>query len=140
MTVYPPISTWICSMRKEVCKPGSPCFPNGPIAKQCRACSMAVDFVWSCDLCTDEFLPGEVTCVPVGDLLACFACLKERMDALIESEANYPPVYGRYMIRPWDFDPEEKLFDEKEETVAYFRRFKAALTEYETRSGVQPAK
>jgi hypothetical protein len=77
-----------------------------------------------------------MTYIPMGSQNTCFACLRERMDKMIESEEYYPPAYAEFMLRPWGF--EKALFGDEAEANAYFRRFEAKLKAYEERADPKP--
>jgi hypothetical protein len=135
MSTHSRISVWTCDKCDATFEPGTDCFPCEE-GHACLNCAAAVRDTWKCCICADEYVPGEMTCIPMGSQNACFACLRERMDKMIESEEHYPPVFDEFMLRPWDF--EKALFGDEAGANDYFRRFEAKLKEYEGRGDPKP--
>lgn len=135
MSTYHRISVWTCDKCDASFDAGADCFPCSE-GYACLECAAAIHDTWKCIICATEYLPGEATCVLVGQHHACFGCLRDRMDKMIESEAHYPPTYGEFMLRPWDFD--KSLFGDEAEANDYFRRFESKLKAYEERLNQQP--
>jgi hypothetical protein len=135
MSTHNRISVWTCDKCDATFEPGTDCFPCEE-GHACLNCAAAVSDTWKCCICADEYVPGEMTCIPMGSQNACFACLCERMDKMIGSEEHYLPVFDEFMLRPWDF--EKALFGDEAGANDYFRRFEAKLKKYEGRGDPKP--
>ena len=135
MSTFKRISVRTCDKCEATFEPGTDCFPCEE-GHACLSCAAAVSNTWKCCICAEEYVPGEKTCIPMGSQNACFACLGERMDKMLESEEHYPPTYAGFMLRPWDF--EKALFGDEAEANDYFRRFEAKLKAHEEHADPKP--
>jgi hypothetical protein len=65
MYTYNQISVWTCDKCDATFEPDKDCYPCSE-GHACLECAAAVDNIWKCCICADEYVPGEMTCIPMG--------------------------------------------------------------------------